>query len=106
MRVIAVLLLISLAVVFVVSFFRPRRSRRMQERVKALTDRYADKARDRAGEAGDKTAEGIEKIGRATQGVAHAGRQAHDKVFRSSVGEEEESKLREEYGAGAERGKD
>ncbi|HEX6443877.1 MAG TPA: hypothetical protein VF053_02225 [Streptosporangiales bacterium] len=106
MRVIAVLLLISLAVVFTVSFFRPAKSRRMQERVKALTDKYADKARERAGEAGDKTAEGIEKIGRATQSVAHAGRRAHDKVFHSTAGAEEERKLREEYGEGAERGKD
>jgi hypothetical protein len=106
MRVIAVLLLISLAVVFTVSFFRPRKSRRMQEWVKTRTDRYSDKASERAGEAGDKTAEGIEKIGRAAQSVAHAGRMAHDKVFRSSTGAEEERKLREEYGAGAERGKD
>lgn len=106
MRVIAVLLLISLAVVFTVSFFRPAKSRRIQEWVKTLTDRYAGKARERAGEAGDKTAEGIEKIGRGAQGVAHAGRMAHDKVFHSSAGADQERKLREEYGKGAERGED
>ena len=106
MRVIAVLLLITLAVLFVVSFFRPAKSRRIQEWIKRQTERYADKARERGGEAGDKAAEGIEKIGRASQSVEHAGRRAHDKVFRSNAGAEQERKLEKEYGEGAERGKD
>lgn len=106
MRIIALLLLIGLAVVFLVAFFRPRKSRRVQEWVKHLTDRYADKARERAGGAGDKTAEGIEKIGRATQSVEHAGRRAHDRVFRSSAGAQQERELERRYGEGAERGKD
>lgn len=106
MRVIAVLLLITLAVLFVVSFFRPSKSRRIQEWIKHRTERYADKARDQGSEAGDKAAEGIEKIGRASQSVEHAGRRAHDVVFRSKAGAEQERKLKDEYGGGAERGKD
>lgn len=106
MRIIAVLILITLAVLFVVSFFRPARSRRIQEWIKHLTERYADKASDKGGDAGDKAADWIEKISRASQSVEHGGRRAHDVVFRSNAGAEQERKLQREHGAGAERGKD
>lgn len=104
MRVLIGLVLIGLAVIFVVSFVRPRASRKVQEKVKGYTDGLSEKASNRAGKPGDTTAEAFEKAGRATQSVEHAGRVAHDKVFRSSTGAAEERKLERRYGEGAERG--
>ncbi|MGH3098153.1 MAG: hypothetical protein ACRDMV_19395 [Streptosporangiales bacterium] len=104
MRALIAIVLVGLAVIFIVSFFRPRASRRFQEKVKGYTDRLSDKARHRAGRGGDVTAEMFEKVSRATQSVEHAGRKAHDKVFRSSEGAAQERTLEERYGENAERG--
>lgn len=101
MRLLLVVALLWLAVIFVVSFVRPRRSRQVQERVKRYTDRAAGKARDRGR---DTTATAIEKTGHATQKVEHAGRRAHDEVFRSDAGAREERALERRYGEGAREG--
>lgn len=106
MRVLVVVAMLGLAVVFVVSFIRPRRSRHIQEKVKKYTEWAAGKARSRAGQAGDATADTIEKAGRATERVEHAGRRAHDKVFRSDAGAREGRRLERRYGEGAEKGEE
>ncbi|MQA03170.1 MAG: hypothetical protein GEV07_10735 [Streptosporangiales bacterium] len=106
MRILMVLALIGLAVVFVVSFVRPRESREVQERLKRYTKEWAEKARGRGDRAGERTAETIEKMGHTTQRVEHAGRKAHDKVFRSSAGAGQERALERRYGEGAERGEE
>lgn len=104
MRLLIAVVLIGLAVIFIVSFFRPRASRRFQEKVKGYTDRLTDKARHRAGKSGEATAKMFEKASSATQSVEHAGRKAHDKVFRSSEGAAQERTLEARYGEDAERG--
>lgn len=104
MRILIVVALIGLVVVFFVAFFRPRKSRKVQETVKEQTDKWSDRAAERAGKAGDAPAETIEKVGHATEQVEHGGRRAHDKVFRSSTGAERDRDLERRHGHGADRG--
>lgn len=106
MRILLVVVLAGMAVIFVVSFVRPRASRKVQETVKLYTGRLSERARRRASKTGDATAQTFEKAGRATQSVGHAGRRAHDTVFRSSAGAAQERYLRRRHGEGAERGEE
>lgn len=106
MRVGIVLVIVFLIVVFLVSFFRPWRSRRLQEWVKEHTATIAGRLRRDDGTGREAAAESVEKGSRATQEVAHAGRAAHDKAFDSSSGEKQEEKLESEYGDEAEHGRE
>jgi hypothetical protein len=81
-----VIILVVVVVAFLIGFFRPGRSRQLQEKVK-------DKATSARG-----------KSRWLTERSAHAGRMAHDKTFRSERGAQEEQQLNTKYGDGAERG--
>jgi hypothetical protein len=98
------IVLFVVVVVFLVGFFWPGRSRRMQEGVKDKATVARDKSRHRAGKLGDWTATSIDKSRRMTERSVHAGRMAHDKTFRSERGAQEEQDLQKKYGEGAERG--
>lgn len=106
MRVGIVVFVAFLVVVFLVSLFRPWRSRRLQEWVKERTATVTRRIRRGDGAGREAAAESVEKGSRATQEVAHAGRSAHDKAFDSRSGERQEEKLESEYGDEAERGKE
>jgi FtsZ-interacting cell division protein ZipA len=98
------IVLVVVVVVFLVGFFWPGRSRRLQERVKEKASAERDKSRHRAGKLGDWAATSIDKSRWVTERSVHAGRKAHDKTFRSERGAHEEQDLKKKYGEGAERG--
>jgi hypothetical protein len=99
-----VIVLVVVVVAFLIGFFRPGRSRQLQEKVKDEATSARDRSRRRAGKLGDWTATSIDKSRWLTERGAHAGRMAHDMTFRSERGAQEEQELNTKYGEGAERG--
>ena len=99
-----VIILVVVVVAFLIGFFRPGRSRQLQEKVKDEATSARGKSRRRAGKLGDWTATSIDKSRWLTERSAHAGRMAHDKTFRSERGAQQEQQLNTKYGDGAERG--
>ena len=81
-----VIVLVVVVVAFLIGFFRPGRSRQLQEKVKDQATSARGKSSRRAGKLGDWTATSIDKSRWLTERSAHAGRMAHDKTFRSERG--------------------
>jgi hypothetical protein len=100
----ALVIVLVVVVAFLIGFFRPGRSRQLQEKVKDEATSARDRSRRRAGKLGYWTAIPIDKSRWLTERGAHAGRMAHDKTFRSERGAQEEQELNTKYGEGAERG--
>lgn len=78
--VLLILFALFCVVLFVVGVIAPRRSRRMQQKVDALSLRGERKGDDNAGRIGDAATRSLEKMRGAADTSAEKGREVHDRV--------------------------